>query len=79
MPDRFKGTRVQAEAAFRKAQKAARDQEKSDAMKEYEARAEATQAKSERLKALRLAKEAADAEAAATAASRKKMKKKPGR
>lgn len=67
MNDRPSRSRSQAETAFRKTQKDARDQARSEAMRDYEDQAAATRAKSARLKALRLAKEAADSEAAAEA------------
>ena len=54
-----------AQAAFHK--KEAQAREGASAMAEYKAAANAERAKTERLKALRLAKEAADREAAAKA------------
>lgn len=59
-----------AEALFRK-------QDKQAAMSEYEQRLNAEQEKSARLRALRLAKEAADCQAAAQAAATKLAAKKP--
>jgi hypothetical protein len=78
MSDRSKQSRTQAEAAFRKTQKAERDKDKSEAMQQYESERDATLLKKERLKELRLAKEAADAKEAAkeAAASKKKKTKK---
>ncbi|MCT8970974.1 hypothetical protein [Microbaculum marinisediminis] len=72
MAERSKQTRAQAEVAFRKAQKAERDKDKSSAMQEYESGIEATRKKTARLKELRLAKEAEDAKAAAKGAAKKK-------
>ncbi len=60
-----------AEALFKK-------QDKQAAMSEYDQRRNAEQKKSARLRALRLAKEAADREAAAQAAATKAAAKKPG-
>jgi hypothetical protein len=59
-----------AEALFRK-------QDQKAAMSEYEQRRIAEHEKSVRLRALRLAKEAADREAAAQAAASKAVAKKP--
>jgi hypothetical protein len=59
-----------AEALFRK-------QDEQAAMSEYDQRRNAEQEKSARLRALRLAKEAADCEAAAQAAATKSAAKKP--
>lgn len=69
---------AKAEASFKRKEVQARDATK--AMAEYQAGQAATRAKTERLKALRMAKEAADAKAAAeapkTAEKVKKAKKK---
>ncbi len=59
-----------AEALFKK-------QDKQTAMTEYETRQKAEQEKTARLRALRLAKEAADREAAELAAAKEKAAKKP--
>lgn len=56
--------RQKADAAFRKTQKNGGRDGKPGAAQAYEADAEAARLKSERLKTLRLAKEAADREAA---------------
>lgn len=68
-----------AQAAFHK--KEAQAREGASAMAEYRAAGQAARAKTERLRALRLAKEAADREAAAAAppkpAPKGKAKKKP--
>ncbi len=77
MSDHTSKTRTQAETAFRKTQKAARDEARSEAMREYEDQAAATREKSARLKALRLAKEAADSKAAAEAKQPAAKKKRP--
>jgi hypothetical protein len=58
LPDHSK-ERVQAEARFKKAQKAAHDAKEARA--HYESEARAVREKTARLRALRLAKEAADA------------------
>ncbi len=60
-----KQTQEQAEARFKRKDQQARDA--SSAMAEYEATQAATRKKTERLRALRLAKEAEDAKAAALA------------
>jgi hypothetical protein len=57
LPDHSK-ERDEAESRFKQAQKAAQDAK--DARAQYEAEARATREKTARLKALRLAKEAAD-------------------
>jgi hypothetical protein len=57
LPDHSK-ERVQAEARFKKAQKATQDAK--EAWAHYESEARAVREKTARLKALRLAKEAAD-------------------
>ena len=62
----------QAAIRFEKAQKLAREGEQARA--EYEAAARAADVKMARLKALRLAKEAADKEAAPAVKSRKKKR-----
>jgi hypothetical protein len=68
-----------AQAAFHK--KEAQAREGASAMAEYRAAAQAERAKTERLRALRIAKEVADREAAAAApakpAAKAKTKKKP--
>jgi hypothetical protein len=66
--------RDEAEARFTRAQKAAEDSKK--AMKEHEAEAARINANTARLRALRLAKEAADRESAAAKPERKAKKKK---
>jgi hypothetical protein len=66
--------RDEAEARFTRAQKAAEDSKK--AMKEHEAEAARINANTARLRALRLAKEAADHESAAAKPERKAKKKK---
>jgi hypothetical protein len=76
MADRTKQSRNQAEAEFRKTQKAAREKDKSEAMIQYESELVATRKKTERLKKLRLAKEAEDAGAESASAPKKKKKKK---
>ena len=60
---------AKAEASFKRKETQAREATK--AMAEYEASQLATRAKTERLKALRLAKEAADREAATKEAATK--------
>jgi hypothetical protein len=55
--------RVEAEAKFKKTQKAQRATEGSEAMAEYVAAGHAVRAKTGRLRELRLAKEAAEKEA----------------
>ena len=70
-------TRARAEQKFDKTQKASRESDKVWA--QYEAEGKAVRAKTERLKTLRLAKEAAEVEAAALRpepkkASRSKVK-----
>lgn len=77
MTDRTSKSRNQAETAFKKTQKAARNEARSEAMREYEDLAAATREKSARLKALRLAKEAADSKAAAEAKQTAAKKKRP--
>ena len=66
--------RVRAEAKFAKAQKAAREAEK--AWVDHNAQAQAVRAKTDRLRALRVAKEAADKDVKATA-KKATAKKKP--
>jgi hypothetical protein len=66
--------RVRAQAAFRKEEQA---REGAKAWTEYEAEARATQAKTARLRALRLAKEAADKGASEKEAAEKNASKKP--
>lgn len=67
---------AKAEASFKRKEIQARDATK--AMAEYTASQAATRAKTERLKALRLAKEAADAKAKAEAPPVTVKKKKKG-
>lgn len=74
MAERSSKSRNQAEVAFRKTQKAAREQDKSAAMQEYEAEGVAIRERSARLKELRLAKEAAEREAEAAAKPATKRK-----
>jgi hypothetical protein len=57
--------RTEAEAKFKKTQKAQRATEGSQAMSEYVAAGHAVRAKTARLRELRLAKEAADKKAVA--------------
>ena len=64
-----------AQAAFHK--KEAQAREGASAMAEYRAAGQAERAKTERLRALRLAKEAADREAAAAAMPKGKVTKRP--
>ena len=60
------------------AQKAGRDREAAQAMREYQAERVRVDANTERLRALRLAKEAADAQAAeAEAAAKPKAARRP--
>ncbi len=63
-----------AQAAFHK--KEAQARESASAMAEYRAAGQAERAKTERLRALRLAKEAADRGAAAAATQKRKATKK---
>lgn len=72
MPRQPKEPSAQAGIRFEKAQKLAREGEK--AMAEYEAAGRAADVKIARLRALRLAKEAADKEAEAAAAPTPKKK-----
>lgn len=74
MSSSLKG-RDEAEARFTRAQKAAEDSRK--AMKEHEAEAARINANTARLRALRLAKEAADRENAPPKPVRKTRKKAP--
>lgn len=74
MPSTNRG-RDEAEARFTRAQKAAEDSKK--AMKEHEAEAARINANTARLRALRLAKEAADRENALPKPNRKTKKKTP--
>jgi Mg-chelatase subunit ChlI len=71
MADKFKDAEQRAEVAAKKAQKAA---EGEKAMAQYEADARAVRAKTERLRALRLAKEAADTPAPKPAKAAKSSK-----
>ena len=61
MTNESDATRARAEASFKKEERA---KEGAKAMMEYQANSRAVREKTERLKALRLAKEAADKEAA---------------
>jgi hypothetical protein len=73
LADSSKKVRDQAEARFEKTQKAAKEGAKARA--QYEAEALAIRAKTARLRSLRLAKEAADREAAVGKAAEKPAKK----
>ena len=73
MPREPKQPSVQAGIRFEKAQQRAREGEK--AMAEYEAAGRAADVKMARLKALRLAKEAADKEAAPMPVEKPKKKR----
>ena len=73
MPREPKPPSVQAGIRFERAQKLAREGEKARA--EYEAAGRATDVKTARLKALRLAKEAADNEAAPAAVTKPRKKR----
>ena len=81
MSNRRDGTsdeaRARAEARFEKAQKA--DRENEAARAETRARAKAVDEKTARLKALRLARDAAEAEAKREAAESRPQKKAPAR
>ena len=70
-----KGTRTQAEATYARAQKRAR--EASQAMTEVQAEAKRVNDNTARLRALRLAKEAADLAAKAEPKPKAPAKKKP--
>lgn len=72
MPDQSKDARDRAEARLQKAMKA--DVVRKQAMSEYEAEAEARRKKTDRLRALRLEKEAVDREAAAPPPAKKARK-----
>ena len=76
MPREPKPPSAQAGIRFEKAQKLAREGEK--AMADYQAAGRAADAKIARLKALRLAKEAADKDAAPAPVAKPKKPKKKG-